>query len=68
MKEESKCKAGVLRDESWRAGDQLEQRVARDAKSGRKGVCKCFNSTLEGKCVWIVGWGDSLTEGDYGKG
>lgn len=36
MKEECKCKAGVLRDESWRAEDQLEHRVARDAESDKK--------------------------------
>lgn len=36
MKEECNCKAGVLRDESWRAEDQLEQRAARDAESDKK--------------------------------
>lgn len=43
----------VLRDESRRAEDQLEQRGARDAKSDRKGGCKCFNSTLQGE--WGLG-------------
>ena len=68
MKEECKCIAGVLRDKSRRAKDQLEQRLARDAKSNKKGVCKYFNSVLQGKCGLIVGWGDSLTMDDYGKG
>lgn len=45
MKEECKCVAGALRDESWRAEEQLEHRVARDAESDKKkGVCQCFKS------------------------
>lgn len=68
MKEDCKCMAGVLRDESRRAENQLEQRLARDAKSNKKGVCKYFNSILHGKCGLVVGVGDSLTMGDYGKG
>lgn len=63
MKEECKCKAGVLRHESWKAEDQLEQRVARDAESDKKRGCKCFNSTLQGKCVWVFGWGGQPHKG-----
>lgn len=44
MKEECKCIAGVLRDKSTRAKHQLEQRLARDAKSNKKGVASILTA------------------------
>lgn len=67
MKEECKCIAWVLQDKSRRAKDQLEQRLARDAKSNKKEVCKYFNSILQRKCRLIGGWGNSLVMDNYGK-
>lgn len=55
MKEECKCTAWVLRDKSRRAKDQLEQRLAGDAKSNKKGGYKYVNSILQGK-TWVDCW------------
>lgn len=68
MKEECKCIAEILGDKSRRANDQLEQRVAKDAKRNKKGVCKCFNSMLQGKWRLIGGWENGLVMDGYGKG
>lgn len=68
MKEERKRIAWALRDKSRMAKDQLEQRLARDAKSNKKEVCKYFNSILQGKRRLVSGWGNSLVMDDYGKG
>lgn len=68
MKEERKRIAWALRDKSRTAKDQLEQRLARDAKSNKKEVCKYFNSILQGKRRLVSGWGNSLVMDDYGKG